>query len=258
MSTQMYSSTDYSNFLSSTASKKDQQVPTFQSTLDSGADPLPLLEEILTHEQNTCIQIRDTCTLMAQSVRDVLGSACPQGGYVQVMQDKLGQLEQAVNSLECTIKRKSVFPNEFLDTASQRWFEKRLSCKSRKRRLRNFKRKDAPAGRVASQDSPPNTPSGYSFLPFEDSRPPTSSAPSSPPRVPSPHSPPLVQQLPTLTIPSNSPNNSPRGRNSARGSPSACVPSTPSYSPRSPLPRQGSDSYLDEKGKSMSISNIIN
>lgn len=62
---------------------------------------------------------------MAQSVRDVLGSACPKDGYVQTMKDKLGQLEKAVNHLETTIKRKSVFPTEFLEAASQRWFEKR-------------------------------------------------------------------------------------------------------------------------------------
>ena len=48
---------EYSSFANN---KKDQQVPTLQFQLDSlnGADPLPLLEEILTHEQNTCIQVR--------------------------------------------------------------------------------------------------------------------------------------------------------------------------------------------------------
>ena len=139
-----------------------------------------------------------------------------------------------------------------------------------------------------------------------------SSAPSSPRNaraVPSPTS--IIQQLSTLSIPSGSPNNSPRGLHSSRGSPAACVPSTPSFSPRSPISRSNSylhfwcplflpclppfspslffpslssslsfpsrlllsplpylfslfslmiqrDLYLDEKGKSMSISNIIN
>jgi hypothetical protein len=40
------------------APKKDQQVPTIQQSIDNvGFDPTPLLEEILTHEQNTCIQV---------------------------------------------------------------------------------------------------------------------------------------------------------------------------------------------------------
>lgn len=250
------------------SNKPDQQVPSLGS---QNPDPTPLLEEILTQEQNTCIQIRDTCTLMAQSVRDVLGSACPQVGYVQVMQDKLGQLEKAVNSLETTIKRKAVFPNEFLDSASQRWFEKRLSSQSRKRRLRNFKRKDG-AARIPNtdSDSPPTTPS-YSFMLYDEPRTPS---PSSPPSVPSPpnahvHTPP---QLPTLSIPhSSSPSNSPRkAPSSARGSPAACVPSTPSYTPISApvtptiffsqerMPLQASDSQLDEKRKSMSVFNMIN
>lgn len=72
---------------------------------------------------------------MAQSVRDVLGSACPKDGYVQTMKDKLGQLEKAVNHLETTIKRKSVFPTEFLEAASQRWFEKRYESIERGVRL---------------------------------------------------------------------------------------------------------------------------
>lgn len=139
--------------------RRDQQVPTYpqyqqQQVAIGKVDPrVPLLEEILTHEQNTCIevmtslqcvlcgvvcavrqptqcltvtmQIRDTCTIMAQSVRDVLGSACPKGGYVQSMKDRLGQLEKAVTTLETTIKRKAAFSADFLDAESQRWFEKR-------------------------------------------------------------------------------------------------------------------------------------
>lgn len=255
--------------------KQDQQVP------ESGVDPVPLLEEILTHEQNTCIQIRDTCTMMAQSVRDVLGSSMPQGGYVQAMQDKLGQLEKAVNSLETTIKRKSVFSNDFLDSASQRWFEKRLSSQSRKRRLRNFKRKDGGAHASSGDSSPPSTPTQYTFMPFDgntqfQSGPPTPSSPPLHSSVPSPSTNrPFIPPLPSLTVPSTSPNNSPRGRN--RVSPSDCVPSTPSYSSSSSTPTNyspstpsySSSSSSTPKAKnnpsqffyqpqSMSISNIIN
>lgn len=224
-----------------TNTKPDQQVPGSQATDISGDPRVPLLEEILTHEQNTCIEIRDTCTIMAQSVRDVLGSACPKGGYVQTMKDRLGQLEKAVTTLESTIKRKSMFSGEFLDSASQRWFEKRLSSTSRKRRLRNFKRKSSPGH---TPTSTPSTPTQYTFLPYDDSRYDSTSpsSPGSPPQsppslhlsIPSSDSPPMHCATPsTPSFPSSTPTQLQHSSSSCR------VPSTPasSSSLTTPSPR---------------------
>eukprot|EP01113_Clastostelium_recurvatum_P010481 TRINITY_DN1520_c3_g1_i5.p1 TRINITY_DN1520_c3_g1~~TRINITY_DN1520_c3_g1_i5.p1 ORF type:complete len:385 (+),score=100.93 TRINITY_DN1520_c3_g1_i5:79-1155(+) len=107
------------------------------------------LEDILTQEQQTCIEIRDLCGWVVKRARAALPDGCAPE-FVGELREKAHEFVRLVSAMDALVAKKTSCgtPEEL-----QNWYNKRTSQVNRPRRFRNPKKLAAPIKGPSPADS---------------------------------------------------------------------------------------------------------
>jgi hypothetical protein len=137
------------------------------------------LDDILTKEQNSCIEIRDICTGISNDAKEALRSGCTRD-FIRTLKEQMHTLQAGIESLDDAAGKKNMLEDEFVEKGTSEWLAKRFSSETRRRRLRGHKRRpkqdsDEYEAKKTTDESPPLSKKSPVFQPV------------SPPSVPPSH-----------------------------------------------------------------------
>jgi len=98
------------------------------------------LDDLLTKEQNTCIEIRDICSGISNDAKEALKSGCTRD-FIRTLKEQMQTLQIGIDLLDDTAGKKNMLEDEFVEKGTSEWLAKRFSSETRRRRLRGHRRK---------------------------------------------------------------------------------------------------------------------